>query len=373
MFQIISEDGNARTGVLKTAHGTIQTPSFKAVATKAAVKNVTTSELTKIGQEVIISNAFLLYLRPGLRLIEQHKGLHGFMQWDKSIFTDCGGFQVLSLEQDFHLNTNDEGIEFRSPFDGQKHFLTPEKSVEIHHRLGSDVAMALDHMPLYGCTYEQAKEATLRTHNWMQQCKAHHEKLKQQGSKQLLFGIAQGSVYPDLRAESTRIINRMNFDGIAFGGLAVGEPKEKTYEMIKISCQNSQRELPRYAMGVGNPVDLINCISCGVDMFDSVFPTRNARHGHIFTSDGPINIRNAPYREDMTSLDNDCKCAVCQKYTRAYIHHLYRTGEKLGHQLTSYHNLAFIQDLMQNIRESIKANTFQEFKTKFLRRYQNET
>jgi queuine tRNA-ribosyltransferase len=286
------------------------------------------------------------------------------MGWDRTIYTDCGGFQVLSLEHDFHLNTSDKGIEFRSPFDGKKHLLNPKKLMEIQNRLGSDVAMALDHMPTYGCTKEEAIASLNRTHIWMKECKELHN-----NDKQLLFGIAQGSVYPDLRKKSVKYIDSLDFDGIAFGGLAIGEPKDKMMEMVKIGTENCSEEKPRYVMGIGSPEDLLKCISLGVDTFDSVFPTRNARHGHIFTHNGPISIENAPFRNDYSPLDGKCKCDVCKKYTRSYMHHLFRTKEPLGLRLASYHNLYFIQDMLKEVRKAIKNNEFEEYKKYFLDRY----
>ena len=368
MFTIKAEDNQARTGVLKTAHGKVETPSFMPVATKAAVKLITTHDLEEMGAQSLISNAFILYLRPGLEIIEEHKGLHNFMHWHNTIFTDCGGFQVLSMEQDFHLKTHDKGIEFKSPFDGTKHSLTPEKTMEIENRLGSDVAMALDHMPLYGCTREQAIDSLKHTHKWMEECKKLHD-----NDKQLLFGIAQGSIYPDLRKLSIKFIDKLDFDGIAYGGLAVGEPKEKMYEMIKISSENCSKEKPHYLMGVGSPEDLLKCITLGIDTFDSVFPTRNARHAQIFTHNGPINIDNSRFKNDYSALDEECKCQVCKKHTKSYISHLFKTGEPLGLRLASYHNLYFIQDLMKNTRKSINNSEFEDFKKEFLDNYENGT
>ena len=374
MFTIKAEDGEARTGILHTAHGIVHTPCFKPVATKGAVKIISVPDLVEIGAEALISNAFILFLKPGLDVIEAHGGLHKFMGWDRTIFTDCGGFQVLSLEHDYHLETSDRGIKFRSPFDGREYMLTPEKVMEIELRIGSDVAMALDHMPLYGCTREQAEESLCHTHKWMEECKNIHDKArKKNNSDQLLFGIAQGSVYPDLRKKSIKFIDSLDFDGIAYGGLAVGEPKEKMYEMIRISSDNCSRKKPRYVMGVGSPQDIIKCISMGVDTFDSVFPTRNGRHANLFTRDGSINIDNSGYREDYHPVDNECGCMVCKNYTRAYLNHLFNTNESLALRLGSYHNLFFIQEMLRNARKSIEKGEFEEFKNIFLKRYENGT
>jgi queuine tRNA-ribosyltransferase len=366
MFNIKAEDGNARTGRIKTAHGYVDTPNFKAVATKGAVKLITTEELKEMGSQEIICNAFILSLRPGLKIIEQHGGLHKFMDWDRTIFTDCGGFQVFSLEQDFHLGITDKGISFRSPFDGTKHLLTPEKTIEIQKSLGSDAAMALDHMPLAGCTREEAILSLKHTHKWMEECRKLHT-----GGKQLIFGISQGSVFPDLRKKSVRFIDSLDFDGIAFGGLAIGEPKEKMYEMINISVKNCSNDKPRYLMGVGSPEDILKCVSLGVDTFDSVFPTRNARHGQIFTHKGPINIDNACFRDDLSGLDEGCKCKVCRKHTKSYLYHLFKTREPLGLRLASYHNLYFIQDLLKSAKKAINNNEYRDFMKEFLKDYKN--
>jgi len=364
MFKLRSEQGLARTGVLETAHGRVETPNFKAVATKGAVKYIEPDDLKEMGASSVISNAFILSLRPGLEIIEDHGGLHKFMDWDQTIFTDCGGFQVFSMENDFHLKTSDKGIEFKSPFDGKLQRLTPETVMDIQNRLGSDVAMALDHMPLYGCSKEDAIESIKHTHVWMEQCKNIHN-----NDKQLLFGIAQGSIYPELRKKSIKFIDSLDFDGIAYGGLAIGEPKDKMFDMIKLSTENCSKEKMHYAMGIGSPNDLLKCIELGVDTFDSVFPTRNARHGCIFTRDGSINIENSEFKNDYNPLDNNCSCKVCKRYTRSYLRHLIRTKEPLGYRLASYHNLYFIQEMMRDVRKAINNNEFDSFKKDFLEKW----
>lgn len=364
MFRIKAESDGARTGVIKTAHGNIETPNFKAVATKGAVKMITTDELKEMGAQEVISNAFILYLRPGLEIIEAHGGLHKFMDWDRAIFTDCGGFQVLSMEKEFHVKTTMRGIEFKSPFDGTNHILNPEKLMEIQNRLGSDVAMALDDMPLYGCTRDRAIESLKNTNRWMEECIRLHN-----NRKQLLYGIAQGSFFPDLRKKAVKSIDSLDFDGIAFGGLAIGEPKDKMYDMIKIASANCSREKPRYVMGVGSPADIIRCIDLGIDTFDSVWPTRNARHGHIFTHDGPMNIENSRFRKDYSKFDEECRCKVCRKHTKSYMSHLFKTREPLGLRLASYHNLFFMYEMLKNARKAIKNDEFSDFKKEFLRRY----
>ena len=371
MFSIDAQDGLARTGSLKTAHGTLRTPCFKAVATKSAVKMMSSDGLKEIGQQAVISNAFILSLRPGLEVIRAHGGLHSFMDFDRTIYTDSGGFQILSLGDEFHVKTTDKGLSFRSPFDGSHQTLSPKSCMQIQQTLGSDVAMALDHMPLYGSTKEQAIESLKHTHDWMQRCKKIHTGESIYGKRQLLFGIAQGGVYPDLRLKSIRFIDSLDFDGIAFGGLAVGEPKEKMFEMIDLSSRNCSEEKPRYVMGLGSPEDIVKAVDKGVDTFDSIFPTRNARHGHLFTSDGVLRIENAAYRQDYGPIDNDCSCKICKKYTRSYIHHLLRTREPLGKMLATYHNLYFMQDLVKKIQKAIQAQEFSDFKKEFLARYQD--
>lgn len=364
MFKLKYTDGMARVGVLKTAHGKVDTPSFKAVATKGAVKPITPEDLHEMGAQEIISNALLLSLKPGLEVIKAHGGLHNFIGWDGTIFTDCGGFQVLSMEDSFHEKTTDEGLVFRSPFDGSRHNLTPKRLIEIQESLGSDIAMALDHMPLYGCTKAEAAESLRHTHKWMAECKELHTR-----KDQLLFGIAQGSVYPDLRKKSIKYIDSLDFDGIAYGGLAVGEPKDKMYRMIKLSTENCSADKVHYVMGVGNPIDLIECINLGVDSFDSVFPTRNARHGQIFTRQGPINIRNGIFKNNYSPLTAECSCKVCKTHTKAYIHHLHRMGEPLGMRLAAYHNLYFIQELLRDVRKAIKQGEWTRFRKDFVKHY----
>lgn len=358
-FKITHKSGKARVGILKTKTGEYETPFFMPVATKAAVKYLDTEELEEIGANAFISNAFLLYLKPGLDVIKKHKGLHNFMNWKKCIFTDSGGFQVLSLN-DFKDKFSDKGLKFKSPFDGSLHELTPKKVMEIEETIGSDVAMCLDQMPLYNSSREQVEEATKRTHIFAEQCIKYHK-----DKSQLLFGIAQGGVFPDLRKQSAQFISKLQFYGIALGGLAVGEPLKDMKEMIKISIENMPEEKPKYLMGVGSPKEIIEAVEQGVDIFDSVWPTRNARHGKIFTSEGYLEIEKAKYKSDLSSLDKKCNCNVCKTYTKSYLHHLFKTNEPLGKKLLSYHNLFFLQDLMQNLRHAIKDNKFKELKKEY--------
>ncbi|MBU0906791.1 MAG: tRNA guanosine(34) transglycosylase Tgt [Nanoarchaeota archaeon] len=358
-FKITSKSNKARTGIFTTRTGQYETPFFMPVATKAAVKYLDAEELEEISTQSIISNAFLLYLKPGLDVIKKHKGLHNFMNWKNCIFTDSGGFQVLSLN-DFKDKFSDKGLKFKSPFDGSLHELTPKKVMEIEQTLGSDVAMCLDQMPLYSSTYEQVKEATARTHLFAKQCIKYHK-----GKSQLLFGIAQGGTFPDLRKQSAQFISNLPFDGIALGGLAVGEPLDKMKEMIKISIENMPEEKPKYLMGVGSPKEIIEAVEQGIDIFDSVWPTRNARHGKIFTSEGYLEIEKSQNKNSPEPLEKNCNCKVCKTYTCAYLHHLFKTNEPTGKKLLSYHNLYFLQDLMRKIRGAIKEGKFKELKDEY--------
>ena len=358
-FKITHKSGKARVGILSTKTGNYETPFFMPVATKGAVKYLEVEEIEELGAYAFISNAFLLYLKPGLDVIKKHKGLHNFMNWKKCIFTDSGGFQVQSLN-DFKDKFSDKGLKFKSPFDGSLHELTPKKVMEIEETIGSDVAMCLDQMPLYGSSKEQVEEATKRTHLFAEQCIKNHK-----DKTQLLFGIAQGGTFPELRKRSSQFISSLNFDGIALGGLAVGEPLEAMKEMIKISIANMPEEKPKYLMGVGSPKEIIEAVEQGVDIFDSVWPTRNARHGKIFTSEGYLEIEKSKHKNSLESLDKTCNCKVCKTYTKSYLHHLFKANEPLGKKLLSYHNLFFLQNLMQKIRQAIKANKFKELKNEY--------
>ncbi|MAG08432.1 tRNA guanosine(34) transglycosylase Tgt [Candidatus Woesearchaeota archaeon] len=362
MFKISHKDKNARVGVLKTAHGSVETPFFMPVATKATVKHASFEDLERMKAKVIISNAFVLYLSRGLDAIEKFKGIHKFMKFKGVVFTDCGGFQV--LRESFILNTDDEGILFKSPFDGKKILLTPKMIMDIESRVGSDVAMVLDDVVEYGGSYEKAKGCMKRTHKWAEECvKAHKNK------KQLLFGICQGGFYEDLRKKSAKFVNGLKLDGMAIGGLCLGEPKDVMYKMLDCSLKHIDEEKPKYLMGTGSPEDLVKCISKGVDIFDSVFPTQNARHGTIFTWKGKLKIRNSKYKFDKKPLDEDCDCYVCKSFSRAYINYLMRISEHVYMRYTTYHNLYFMQRLMERVRKSIKAKKFSEFKKEFLKGY----
>jgi len=358
-FTITAKSGKARTGILKTKTGEYETPFFMPVATKAAPKYLEVSELEELGAKAFISNAFLLYLKPGLEVIKKHKGLHNFTNWKNCIFTDSGGFQVLSLN-DFKDKFTDKGLKFKSPFDGSYHELTPKLLMQIQNTLSSDIAMVLDHMPLHDYTYEQVKEATERTHLFARQCLEHHK-----DKSQLLFGIIQGGTFQDLRKHSAQFISSLDFDGIALGGLAVGEPLDKMNEMIKVSIVNMPENKPRYLMGVGSPKEIFEAVEQGIDIFDSVWPTRNARHGKIFAHEGYLEIDKSIHKNSIEPLDKSCNCKVCKTYTRAYLHHLIKTNEPTGKKLLSYHNIYFLQTMMKKIKVAIKEGRFKELKDEY--------
>lgn len=363
-FQVFVTDKNssARLGEVKTPHSVIPTPVFMPVGTQATVKSLTPEDLKAIGIEILLSNTYHLYLRPGENLVEKAGGLHSFMNWNKSILTDSGGFQVFSLSKLRRIT--DEGVHFNSHIDGSKHFLTPEKVMEIEQKLGADIAMCFDECTQVPCSYEEAKQAGERTTSWARRCKeAHHRK------DQALFGIVQGNIYEDLRIKSAQEIAAIGFPGYAIGGLSVGEPKEDMYRILDLTHQLLPQDKPRYLMGVGAPEDLVEGVKRGVDMFDCVLPTRLARHGAAYTKTGKITVRNATFAEDFTPIDSECNCYVCQNYTRAYIRHLIKAEEMLAARLLSYHNIYFLAKLMENIRDAIKEGEFSQFYDNFYNNY----
>lgn len=362
MFKLITKDSDARLGKLKTKHGTIQTPFFMPIATKCTAKQVSQEELLELGSEAIIANAFILNLKPGLDIIKKFGGIHKFMKWNKIIFTDSGGFQILS--KSFLHKANDNGVYFKNPFDGNKKFFRPEDVIKLEEDIGADVIMALDFVSHYENTKNYIADCTRITHLWAERCiKAHTS------NKQLLFGICQGGTFKDLREKSAKFINNLDFDGVALGGLCIGENRETLFNMVKISTNRIDEDKPRYLMGVGSPEDVLEAIGAGVDCFDSRFPTMNARHGGIFTKNGKINIEKACYRDDEKPLDEGCKCYPCKKFSKAYIHHLYRTYEPIRDRYGNIHNLYFIQNLIKESRKAIKNNEFKEFRKNFLKNY----
>ncbi len=352
-FKLKAVDGKARAGLLKTAHGTIQTPFFMPVATKGSVKLVSNKELLETGTECIICNAYLLSLKPGLETVEKAKGLHQFIGWKKSIFTDSGGFQTLSDK--FLVKANDKGVYFRNPFDLSKDFLGPEKATRIQNRLESDIAMCLDDVPKNGCSKARAKESAERTGLWAKKCKAAHK-----NKKQLLFGICQGALVPKLRKKSSQEIEALDFDGNAIGGLGIGENEKQRNKMISLSNSIFSEEKTRYLMGVGSAKDILKAISLGVDAFDSCFPARIARHRTAMTSKGNLNLKSGKFKKDFKPLDSECNCFACKNHSRAFLHHLVKTREENGLRLLSIHNISFVQALVKNARQTIKENEFEK-------------
>lgn len=360
MFTLSKTDSGtkARTGTLETDHGTINTPIFMPVGTLGTVKAVTQDELVdKIDAEMILANTYHLYLRPGCDIISGAGGLHQFMNWNRPILTDSGGYQVYSLSDNRELT--EEGARFKSHHDGSEHMFTPENVVEIQRTLGSDIMMILDECPPYPCDKEYAKESMELTHRWAERGRnAFLETEPKYGHTQFQFGIVQGGTYKDLREESARFMTELDFDGMAIGGLSVGEPTKLMYEMTDHNTDDLPEEKPRYLMGVGKPANLLHCVARGIDMFDCVLPTRNARNGQLFTRHGIININNAKWKNHHKRFDPGFPSDLCQQYTMAYIHHLFRNSEILGLQLATRHNLSFYLWLMREMRDRIANNTF---------------
>ena len=347
-FQVKATDGAARCGVLETAHGTIDTPVFMPVGTYGAVKGMRPEELRGLGAQIVLGNTFHLWLRPGLEVIAAHGGLHRFMGWDGPLLTDSGGFQVFSLGE--MRKISEEGVKFQSPVNGDACFLTPEESMRIQRVLNSDIVMAFDECTPFPATFEQARDSMQLSMRWAARSKAAHA-----GNSNALFGIVQGGMYEDLRDESLAALTDIGFDGYAIGGLSVGEPKPDMLRILRHTAPRLPTDRPRYLMGVGTPADIVAAVSAGIDMFDCVLPTRNARNGWLYTRHGVIKLRNARYRDDLAPLDADCDCYTCRNFTRAYLHHLQRVNEMLGAQLNTLHNLHYYQELMRDLRAAIAA------------------
>lgn len=356
----------ARTGTLKTAHGDIQTPIFMPVGTVATVKGVHQHELKQdINAQIILGNTYHLYLRPGTDILEKAGGLHKFNGWDKPILTDSGGFQVFSLAH--RRKIKEEGATFASHIDGSKHLFTPENVMDIQRKIGADIIMAFDECTPYPCEYKYAKRSMHMTHRWLKRCWSRfNETDPLYGYEQALFPIVQGSVYKDLRRQSAEVIAQYDSVGNAIGGLSVGEPHEDMYEMTDIVTDILPKEKPRYLMGVGTPTNLLECVALGIDMFDCVLPTRNARHGLIYTSEGTINIKNAKWKDDFSPLDINASNPTSQFYTKAYVRHLFQAKELLGPQITSIHNLSFFLWLMGEARKHIQAGDFLAWKNQMV-------
>jgi queuine tRNA-ribosyltransferase len=358
-FRLLHIDGAARRGQIETPHGLIETPVFMPVGTRASVKSLTTEQLRRLAPQIILNNTYHLMLRPGVELIEQLGGVHKFMGWDRAVLTDSGGFQLYSLAAIRKIR--EEGVEFRSHIDGSAYFLSPETSVGIQTRMGVDIAMAFDECPAYGLSRAEVEKSMLLTHRWAARSLATR-------TTSALFGIVQGGVYNDLRKRSAEEIGAMSFDGVAIGGVSVGEPKEEMFEVVNFTAPLLPADKPRYLMGVGTPEDLVNGVAAGIDMFDCVMPTRNARNGTLFTSEGKISIKNARFAADAGPLDPNCSCTTCTTVSRAYLRHLFVNDEIAAHVYNTIHNVSFYLDLMGAIRQAIASNSFDSFREGFLSR-----
>ena len=368
MFKVIKKEGYARRGELETVHGTVQTPVFMNVATCGAIKGaVSALDLKDIKCQIQLCNTYHLHLRPGDEVVKQLGGLHKFTRWDGPILTDSGGFQVFSLAK--LRNIKEEGVYFSSHIDGHKIFMGPEESMRIQSNLGSTIAMAFDECMENPAEYSYAKNSTARTARWLKRCKAEMDRLNSLedtiNKQQMLFGINQGATYDDLRVEHMKEIRELDLDGYAIGGLAVGEPAEVMYHIIEQVQEYMPQEKPRYLMGVGTPENILEAVYRGVDMFDCVMPSRNARHAHLFTWQGIRNIFNAKYTLDTSPIDEECDCPVCQHFDRAYLRHLFKSGEMLGMRLAVMHNIYFYNNLMEKIRKELDNGTFNEFYLKY--------
>lgn len=359
-FSLLKQDGHARRATLQLVHGTVETPAFMPVGTYGAVKSLSPVEVQDIGAHIVLGNTFHLWLRPGLDIIAAHGGLHGFMGWNGPILTDSGGFQVWSLGK--LRSISEEGVKFRSPINGDSHFLTPEESMRIQRVLNSDIVMVFDECTPYPATRQQADDSMQLSLRWAKRSKQAHA-----GNPNALFGIIQGGMFEDLRDISLQGLADIGFDGYAIGGLSVGEPKEDMLRILTHVVPQMPTASPRYLMGVGTPEDLVAAVTRGVDMFDCVMPTRNARNGWLFTRHGDIKLKNARYRSDTAPLDADCSCYTCRNFSRAYLHHLFRLGEILGARLNTIHNLHYYQELMSEMRQAIEQGTFIRFIEDFQR------
>ena len=379
-FNLLNTDGAARRAQLQFKRGNIETPVFMPVGTYGTVKAMTPDELESIGAQIILGNTFHLMLRPGTEVIKAHGDLHDFMNWDKPILTDSGGFQVWSLGAGSEKRTvengktktrpakiTEQGVHFQSPVDGRKIFMGPEESMQIQNALGSDIVMIFDECTPYPATELQAKDSMELSLRWAERSKMEFNRLKAEGSKrnEALFGIVQGGMYPNLRQQSIEGLKKIGFDGYAIGGLSVGEPKDEMMSTLDHLTPHMPEEAPRYLMGVGTPEDLVESVCRGVDMFDCVMPTRNARNGYLFTSKGMVRIRNGQYQMDTQPLDSECNCYTCQNYSRSYLRHLDKTGEILGARLNTIHNLYYYQHLMADMRQALEKGVFSEFLREF--------
>ncbi|MCR5619260.1 MAG: tRNA guanosine(34) transglycosylase Tgt [Lachnospiraceae bacterium] len=368
-FKLIKKDGNARRGELTTVHGTVQTPLFMNVGTVAAIKGgVSSEDLENIGCQVELSNTYHLHVRTGDELIKRFGGLHKFMDWHRPILTDSGGFQVFSLAS--MRKIREEGVTFRSHIDGHKIFMGPEESMRIQSNLGSTIAMAFDECPPAKAEREYVLPSVQRTERWLERCKREMDRLNSAeetiNKHQLLFGINQGAIYNDIRIDNAKRISELDLPGYAIGGLAVGETHEEMYDVLDNTAPYLPADKPRYLMGVGTPANILEAVDRGIDMFDCVYPSRNGRHGHLYTHHGKININNAKYAEDDRPIEEGCGCPACRRYSRAYIRHLHKSGEILGLRLSVLHNLYFYNHLMEEIRDAIDEGRYKEFKNSLI-------
>lgn len=363
-FQITHQDSStkARIGILTTKKGNVETPFFMPVATRGITKGISSEELHEIGANAVISNSLILYLRNGSKIANYFGGIGKFMNYNGINFTDSGGFQMYS--PNIYLKSDDEGVFFRNPLNGDKIFISPEKNMEIQLEINSDVAMCLDSMPLYNHSKEEIKEAVRKTSLWAKKCKIHHDKLqnnKSKEEKQLLFGIIQGGIYKDLRETSAKELINLNFDGYSIGGLGLGETQEEEFKIVDFLKTIIPENKPIYMMGIGDPLEILQAINKGIDIFDSRMPTQNARRGLLFTSNGKLRITNKQYEFDKSPIDKNCNCKVCKNYSRAFIRYQLINKELIGKTLATYHNLFFMQDLLRKAKEHIKTGTFNEF------------
>lgn len=375
-YKLIKKDGRAKRGEFHTVHGVIQTPVFMNVGTVAAIKGaVSTEDLRGIGTQVELSNTYHLHVRPGDKIVKKLGGLHKFMNWDRPILTDSGGFQVFSLAS--LRKIKEEGVYFQSHIDGRKIFMGPEESMQIQSNLASTIAMAFDECPSSVADRGYVQASVDRTTRWLKRCKVEMDRLNSLedtiNRRQMLFGINQGAIYDDIRVEHAKQIAELNLDGYAIGGLAVGETHEEMYRIIESTVPYLPEDKPIYLMGVGTPINILEAVDRGVDFFDCVYPSRNGRHGHVYTNDGKLNLFNARYELDERPIEEECQCPACRSYSRAYIRHLLKAKEMLGMRLCVLHNLYFYNHMMEEIRDAIDEGRYQEYKRKKIERYQGES
>ena len=371
IFKVHHEDRNslARTGVMTLAHGEVQTPVFMPVGTNGTVKAVSKDDLSEIGFEIILANTYHLYLRPGADIVQEAGGLHGFTRWNKNFLTDSGGFQVFSLSGLRKITS--EGVQFQSHIDGSRHLFTPENVVQTQVKLNSDIQMQLDVCSGWGVEKKEAERALRITSDWTKRALEEWKKHVEEGYRGMLFPIVQGNFFDDLRKESAQFVSSLDVPGIAIGGLSVGEPSEVFAEKLAYTVQFLPREKPRYVMGIGTPVYILEAVSDGIDMFDCVLPTRNARNGSYFTRHGMLSIKQERFTRDFSTIDPECNCKVCRTYSRAYLRHIFKEQEILSSMLASYHNIYFLNQMLREIREAINEDRFTEYKENFLKQFRS--